>query len=526
MKYKIIVCDHIHQKGLDLLTAQSDVQMENLASLPKDELLTKIKEADVVITRSSTDVDEAFLAYSGQIRAVVRAGVGVDNVDIEGCSRKGIVVMNVPTANTIAAVELTMAHLINAVRNFPGANTQLKHERKWKREDWYGIELKGKKLGIIGFGNIGSRVGIRARAFEMEVLAYDPYILPSKATDLGVAYTTNFEDILSCDIITIHTPKNAETKNMITAKQIAQMKDGVILINCARGGLYNEKDLYDALSVGKIKWAGIDVFDKEPAINNALLDLPNVYVTPHIGANTLESQEQIAIQAAQAAIEAARGSSYPNALNLPVKESELPSMVKPYLELIQKLAFLAVQANKGVITSIHIEAQGEISAYGDSLQTFALVGALNASLGDKINYVNAPFVAKERGIDVKMTLKQESETYKNHIYITLSTQNESITLSGAVFEDRHLRLTSINHFQFDIEPKGKMIFFKNTDVPGVIGLVGSILGNHQVNISDFRLARQNKEAMAVILVDSEVSNEVIGQLENIPACLSIKIVNV
>ena len=323
MKYKIVVCDHIHQKGLDLLTAQSDVQMENLASLPKDELLTKIKEADVVITRSSTDVDEAFLASSGQIRAVVRAGVGVDNVDIEGCSRKGIVVMNVPTANTIAAVELTMAHLINAVRNFPGANTQLKHERKWKREDWYGIELKGKKLGIIGFGNIGSRVGIRARAFEMEVLAYDPYILPSKATDLGVAYATNFEDILSCDIITIHTPKNAETKNMITAKQIAQMKDGVILINCARGGLYNEKDLYDALSVGKIKWAGIDVFDKEPAINNALLDLPNVYVTPHIGANTLESQEQIAIQAAQAAIEAARGSSYPNALNLPVKESEL-----------------------------------------------------------------------------------------------------------------------------------------------------------------------------------------------------------
>ncbi|MCX2717568.1 phosphoglycerate dehydrogenase [Helicobacter sp. MIT 21-1697] len=525
MKYKIIVCDHIHQKGLDLLMAQNDVQMENLASLPKNELLTKIKEADVVITRSSTDVDETFLASSGQIRAVVRAGVGVDNVDIEGCSRKGIVVMNVPTANTIAAVELTMAHLINAVRNFPGANTQLKHERKWKREDWYGIELKGKKLGIIGFGNIGSRVGIRAKAFEMEVLAYDPYILPSKATDLGVAYTSNFEEILSCDIITIHTPKNAETKNMITAKQIAQMKDGVILINCARGGLYNEKDLYDALSVGKIKWAGIDVFDKEPAINNALLDLPNVYVTPHIGANTLESQEQIALQAAQAAIEAARGSSYPNALNLPVKESELPSMVKPYLELIQKLAFLAVQANKGVITSIHIQAQGEISAYGDSLQTFALVGALNASLGDKINYVNAPFIAKERGIDVKMTLQQESETYKNHIYITLSTQNESITLSGAVFEDRHLRLTSINHFQFDIEPKGKMIFFKNTDVPGVIGLVGSILGNHQVNIADFRLARQNKEAMAVILVDSEVSSEVIKQLEDIPACLGVKIVN-
>ncbi|WP_334083759.1 phosphoglycerate dehydrogenase [Helicobacter typhlonius] len=526
MKYKVIVCDHIHQRGLDLLSTQSDVEMENLASIPKDELLSKISSADVVITRSSTDVGEKFLESSGQIRAVVRAGVGVDNVDIEGCSRKGIVVMNVPTANTIAAVELTMAHLINAVRNFPGANTQLKNERKWKREDWYGIELKGKKLGIIGFGNIGSRVGLRAKAFEMEVLAYDPYILPSKATDVGITYTTNFDDILSCDIITIHTPKNAETKDMIKAAQIAKMKDGVILINCARGGLYNEKDLYDALKSGKIKWAGLDVFGKEPAIDNPLLDLPNVYVTPHIGANTLESQEQIAIQAAEAAIEAARGSSYPNALNLPIKESELPSMVKPYLELMQKLGFLAAQANKGVITSIHVEAQGEISSYADSLQTFALVGALKASLGDKINYVNAPFMAKERGIDVKVQKKQASDTYKNHISISLSTQNENLSLSGTVFEDKHLRLTSINNFQFDIEPKGNIIFFRNTDVPGVIGSVGSILGDNQVNITDFHLARQNKEAMAVILVDSQVSSEVLKQLEQIPAAINVKMLNI
>lgn len=524
MKYKVIVCDHIHQSGLDLLAAQDDIDMENLASLPKDELLGKIADAHVVITRSSTDVDDRFLESSGRIGAVVRAGVGVDNVDIEGCSRKGIVVMNVPTANTIAAVELTMAHLINAVRNFPGANTQLKDSRKWKREDWYGIELKGKKLGVIGFGNIGSRVGVRAKAFEMEVLAYDPYISPSRATDLGVSYTSDFDEILRCDIITIHTPKNAETKNLITKEQIAKMKDGVILINCARGGLYNEKDLFEGLKSGKIKWAGLDVFDKEPAIDNPLLDLPNVYVTPHIGANTLESQEQIAIQAAQAAIEAARGSSFPNALNLPIKESELPKMARPYLELMQKLAFLAVQANKGVISSIHIEAQGEISAYGDSLQTFALVGALNASLGDKINYVNAPFVAKERGIELKTTLKKESETYKNHIHITLSTPSDSISLSGAVFEDRHLRITSINHFQFDIEPKGRMIFFRNTDIPGVIGLVGSILASHQINIADFRLARENKEALAVILVDSEVPTAALSQLEAIPACLGVKLV--
>lgn len=201
-------------------------------------------------------------------------------------------------------------------------------------------------------------------------------------------------------------------------------------------------------------------------------------------------------------------------------------MLQPYLELIQKLGFLAVQANKGVITSIHIEAQGEISAYGDSLQTAALVGALNASLGDKINYVNAPFVAKERGIDVKMTLKQDSETYKNHIYLTLPTQESSIVLSGSVFEERHLRITSINHFQFDIEPKGRMIFFRNTDVPGVIGNVGSILGAHNVNIADFRLARQNQEALAVILVDGEIPKMVIDKLGEIPACLGVRVVHI
>lgn len=521
-----MVCDFIHPSGLDLLESQPDIELENLASLAKDKLLEHIGNADVVITRSSTNVDEAFLNHSGSIKAIVRAGVGVDNVDIEGCSRKGIVVMNVPTANTIAAVELTMAHLINALRNFPGANNQLKNDRKWKREDWYGTELNGKKLGVIGFGNIGSRVGVRAKAFGMEVIAYDPYILPSKAIDLGIAYTSQFEDILACDVITIHTPKNAETKDIITSKEIAKMKDGVVLINCARGGLYNEADLYEGLKSGKIRWAGLDVFDNEPATSSPLLDLPNVYVTPHIGANTLESQEQIAIQATQAAIESARGSSYPNALNLPIVEAEIPAMLQPYLELIQKLGFLAVQANKGVIISIHIEAQGEISAYGDSLQTAALVGALNASLGDKINYVNAPFVAKERGIDVKMTLKQDSETYKNHIYLTLSTQESSIVLSGSVFEERHLRITSINHFQFDIEPKGRMIFFRNTDVPGVIGNVGSILGAHNVNIADFRLARQNQEALAVILVDGEIPKMVIDKLGEIPACLGVRVVHI
>lgn len=524
MALKIVVCDHIHQSGLDLLQAQNDIVFENLASLPKDVLRQSIADADVVITRSSTDVDEMFLAGAQNLTSIVRAGVGVDNVDIPACSKKGIVVMNVPTANTIAAVELTMAHLISSVRNFPGANHQLKDERIWKREDWYGTELKGKTLGIIGFGNIGSRVGKRAKAFEMEVITYDPYIDASKAMDAGVRYTTDLEDILQCDIITIHTPKNNETKNMITAKEIAKMKDGVILINCARGGLYNEDDLYEGLKSGKIRWAGLDVFNKEPAIDNKLLDLPNVYVTPHIGANTLESQEKIAIEAAHAAIEAARGSSYPNALNLPIKEVDLPQNIKPYLELTQKLSFICAQANKGAFRALEITAYGEVSHYGDSLKTFALVGALSASLGDHINYVNAPFVAQERGVEVKFVGQELSQTYKNHIKITLSTQQDIFSIEGAVFEDRYLRITTINGFVFDIEPMGKMILFRNTDVPGVIGMVGNTLAKHKINIADFRLARKDKEALAVVVVDDDVSQNILQELESIPACLGLRYV--
>ncbi|RAX54152.1 phosphoglycerate dehydrogenase [Helicobacter sp. 10-6591] len=520
MALKIVVCDHIHKSGLDILEAQSDIEYENLAHLPKDELLGKLKDVDVVITRSSTDVDSKFLENVTTLKAIVRAGVGVDNVDIESCSKRGIVVMNVPTANTIAAVELTMAHLINSVRNFPGANTQLKYERKWKREDWYGTELKGKSLGIIGFGNIGSRVGKRAKAFEMDVLAYDPYINPAKALNEGVRYTTDFAEILQCDIITIHTPKNNETKNIITAKEIAQMKDGVVLINCARGGLYNENDLFEGLKSGKIRFAGLDVFDKEPAIDNKLLDLPNVYVTPHIGANTLESQEKIAIEAANAAIESARGSSYPNALNL-AKEVDLPSNIKPYLELIQKLSFIAAQANKGVFTSLQIQAFGEISHYGESLSTFALVGTLSASLGNNINYVNAPFVAKDRGLEVKFSGQELSQTYKNCIRLTLSTQARNFILEGAVFEGRYLRITSVNGFVLDIAPEGKMLFFKNTDVPGVIGMVGNTLAKHNINIADFRLARKDKEALAIVVLDNPLSDSILQELRFIPACLGL-----
>lgn len=531
MKKHIIVCDHIHDEGLRILGGQDDITMENLADLPKDELLKQLGRADVLITRSSTAVDEKLLESackdSKKLKAIVRAGVGVDNVDIDACSYRGVVVMNVPTANTIAAVELTMTHLLSAIRRFPSANAQLKSERKWKREDWYGIELKDKKLGVIGFGNIGSRVGIRAKAFEMQVIAYDPYINPNKALDLGIEYTTNFEDILACDIITIHTPKNKHTTNMITSKEIAKMKDGVILINCARGGLYNEDDLYEGLKSKKIAWAGLDVFAKEPATDHKLLELDNVYVTPHIGANTLESQEKIAIEAAHAAISAARGSAFPNALNLPTKTQDMPDSIIAYLELTQKLAYFAAQAINGAISAIHIYVNGqELEKYQDAFLTFGLVGALKPSLDDKINYVNAPFVASERGVQSNVEIKHNAGPYKNLIKITINTEQESMSVSGTIYDGHIIRFNNINGFGMDLEPKGNMIIVRNTDVPGVIGSIGHTIAKHNVNIADFRLGRKvelhEKSALALILVDSAVSTQLLNDLKSIPECVSVR----
>jgi D-3-phosphoglycerate dehydrogenase len=441
-----------------------------------------------------------------------------------GCSKRGVIAMNVPTANTIAATELTMTHLLSCMRKMPYAHNQLKNQRIWKREDWYGKELYGKTLGVIGFGNIGHRVALRPKSFEMDVITYDPYVPSSKATDLGIKYTTNFDDILKCDIITIHTPKNKETINMIDSDQINKMKDGVILINCARGGLYNEDALYNGLKSGKIAMAGIDVFEKEPATNHPLLDLDNIIVTAHLGANTVESQYKIATQAASNAIEAARGVGYPHALNLPIDESKIPSFVKPYLELTQKMAFLTAQTDKSVIKSIKVEASGDIAKYVESLLTFATVGALMPSLGiEKVNYVNATFVAKERDIELKSEKITQNSGYNNKVTIKITTQNNLHSISGTVFNDEIQRIIEINGFIFDIAPSGKMILFKNSDVPGVIGKIGTLLGTNGINISDFRLARHNEQntALAVILIDNEIDNAMLEKLQNLEEALSV-----
>ena len=522
-KHTVVVCDHIHDAGLEMLRNDENINFIMAADIDKKELIeTIIPTADVAITRSSTDIDANFIAHAKNMKAIVRAGVGVDNVDIPGCSKEGIIVMNVPTANTIAAVELTMAHMLSCMRMFPYSHDHLKNQRVWKREKWYGHEMKGKKLGVIGFGNIGSRVAKRAQAFEMDIVAYDPYINPSKVTDLDMTYTKNFEDILACDIITIHTPKNQETIGMIDEAEFAKMKDGVVVINCARGGLYNEEALFNNLKSGKIRFAGIDVFNKEPATDHPLLDLDNVTVSPHLGANTFESQYNIGTQAAQNAIAAAKGISYPHAMNLPIDESKIPSFVKPFLEMGQKIGFLESQMSKSQIIAIKVSGQGEIAQYVESLSTFVAVGAMSQNSGDTINYVNAEFVAKEKGISIESESLGESSVFKNLITVKLTTAEGTTTISATIFDDGIQRLVAINGFDIEVALKGDMILFKNSDVPGVIGSIGSTLAKHDVNIADFSLARNNEsQALAVILVDNAVNDVTLSELASLEACIKV-----
>ncbi len=522
-KYTVVVCDHIHEAGLEMLRSDENINFIMAADVDKTELVEKIiPTADVAITRSSTDVDEKFIKAAKNMKAIVRAGVGVDNVDIPGCSKEGIIVMNVPTANTIAAVELTMTHMLSCMRMFPYSHDHLKNQRIWKREKWYGHEMKGKKLGIIGFGNIGSRVAKRAASFEMDIIAYDPYIHPSKVTDLDMTYTKDFTDILACDIITIHTPKNQETIGMIGEAEFAQMKDGVVVINCARGGLYDEDALYNNLKSGKVRFAGIDVFNKEPATDHPLLDLDNICVSPHLGANTFESQYNIGTQAATNAIEAAKGISFAHAMNLPIDESAIPSFVKPFLEMGQKIGFLESQMSKSQIIAIKVSGHGEIANYVESLSTFVAVGAMSQNSGGTINYVNADFIAKEKGIKIESEDLGDSSVYKNLITIKLTTAQGTTTISATIFDDGVQRIVAIDGFDIEVALKGDMILFKNSDVPGVIGSIGSTLAKHNVNISDFSLAtNKESEALAVILVDNAVDDATLSELASLDACLGV-----
>ena len=535
-QFKVIVTDNLSPEGLDILKRDGSIDVDVRAGIKHDELKKLIGLYDAVITRSGTAVTADLIENPGKLKIVGRAGVGLDNVDIEAASKKGIIVMNAPTGNTFAATELTMGILLAAARKIPLANSSLK-SGQWDRKKFMGFQLYDKTLGIIGLGRIGGNVAIRAKSFGMKVVAYDPYIKKSKAEAIGVKLKDTLEEVLrESDVLTVHTPLTSETHNMISAREIGMMKDGVIIINCARGGILNENDLYEALKSGKIFAAGIDVFEEEPAKGNKLFDLENVFVTPHIGANTFEGQEGVAILIAEQVVDALHGRAYVNAVNIPFMKTPLPDHMQRYFVLVQKMGKLAAQLTKGRPEEIKIIMVGKNFEEDFCERTFdapvsyqpftvaALKGFFDVTLKD-VSFINAPYLAKDRNILVAETKTDQFDKFNDLIVFALRTDQEEKTIAGTVFSDKSGRVVLFDRFHLDIIPEGTFIYFRNVDRPGIIGKVGTILGDNEINIADFELGRQaGGEAIAFVSVDSTISKKVLDDMKAIDGMLEVRVV--
>ena len=537
-KFKVLITDTISQEGIDILLREKNIDVDIKAGIKNDDLKNIIGNYDAIITRSGTNIPATLIENPGKLKIIGRAGVGVDNINIEAASKKGLIVLNAPTGNTLAATELTIGIMLAAARKIPLASESLK-SGKWDRKKFMGIELYNKTLGIVGLGRIGSNVAIRAKSFGMKLIAYDPFIKKSKADSLGVILYDKLKDLLKeVDVITFHTPLTTATRNMITAKQIKTMKHDVIFVNCAQGGIVNEKDLYDALKAGKVFAAGVDVFEEEPPESNKLLKLENVLATPHIGANTIEGQEAVSKIIAEQVLNALNGRPYLNAVNIPFLKTQLPENLQLYFTLTEKMAKLAAQIVQGRPEKIKIVMVGKnfeedlCERKFDvpfSYQPFTIAGIkgfLEVSLRESVTYINAPYLAKDRNIVVEETKTTQFDKFNDLILFNLKTDIAETTIAGTVFPDKLGRVVLLDRFHLDIIPEGSFLLFRIFDRPGVIGKVATILGNHAINIAGFELSRQKTgEEVAFVAVDDPINKKVLEEIFCIDGMIEAKLVD-
>lgn len=513
--HRVLVTDSLAESGLEILRAAPDIDLDYRAGLKGEELLREIARSDALITRSGTAVTEKLVGAGNRLRVVGRAGVGLDNVDVDACTARGILVINAPTANIMSATEHTMAMLLSLCRNIPEADASVKRG-EWIRSKFMGTELNGKVLGIIGLGRIGTRVTVRARAFGMRVIAYDPYVADTVYERVSAEKVSLDQLLAQADVITVHTPLTDETRGMIGAKEIAKTRDGVVFVNCARGGIFEEQALADALNSGKAAGAAIDVYaDEPPGKANPLVSAKNIVLSPHIGANTIEAQDRVAVQTAEMVIEALRGSIFVSAVNLPF-EGTAEAETAPLINLAEKLGLFTAQVITGAVTRTAIELWGIEDRLTKILSIAALKGLLTPILSTSVNFVNAEQIADQRGIAISSTTHPTPRDYNNLITFRASTEHEEFCVSGTVFSEKNQRIVSVNDFRVEFEPKGNMIYAINRDVPGVVGKVGTLLGDREINIADYNLARTSTKgkAMAIITVDEPLDLETLNFLRS------------
>jgi D-3-phosphoglycerate dehydrogenase len=512
----VLVSDPLAEEGIDILKEFCDVDVKT--GLTEDQLVAIIGDYDALLVRSGTEVTARVIDAGTKLKFIGRAGAGVDNIDTEAATRRGIIVANAPEGNTLAATEHTMAMMLSLARNIPQATASLK-KGEWKRSKFMGVELNDKVLGIIGFGRIGREVAKRAQAMEMKCIAYDPFITKERAASLGVEMVPIEELFRRADVITVHTPLIKETRHLINAKSIATMKDGVLLINCARGGIIDEAALVDAIKSGKVAGAALDVFENEPPTDSPLLELDKVIVTPHLGASTVEAQKNVAISVANQCISVLSGGAAKYVVNAPTIPAEQQAVIEPYAALAQKMGSLLIQLIEGRLESIKITYGGEAATLPNTkfITRVILKGMLDPILQAPVNFVNAEFVAKERGIRLSETTTEEAYGFKNIISITAKTDKMTESVSGSVSAPDHARIVSIGGYLTDLTPTGHVVISRHIDKPGIIGKAATILGQANVNIAGMQVGRHKpgEEALMVLTVDSAVPAEAMEEIKKI-----------
>ncbi len=523
---KVLVSDSISQNGLDILKkAGLEVDMKKLSP---DELIREIKGYEGLIIRSATKVTSEVINAGDKLKVIGRAGSGLDNVDKEAATKKGIVVMNTPGGNTITTAEHTIALILSLARLIPQASSSMK-VGKWEKKKFMGVEVYNKVLGVIGIGNIGGQVARRAQALQMNVLGYDPFLSQEKAKELGIELVDLTELYRRSDFITIHTPLTPETKNMINSDTIKTMKDGVRIINCARGGIVNENDLYDALVSGKVAGAALDVFEKEPPEGSPLIGLDSVICTPHLGAATAEAQENVAISVAEQIVDYLVYGTVRNAVNFPSVQADLLPRIRPYINLAERLGCFLSQVFEGAIEEVTVEYKGEASELTVAPITVAVLkGLLTPMLQETVNFVNAPFIAKERGIDVRELKSPDAGDYATLIGLNIRSGKKKGYVSGTLYNRKDPRIVYVNEFPIEAIPEGDMLVLSNNDRPGVIGNIGTLLGKNNINIARMQFGREapGGKAISVVSIDSPVPDYILTEIKKLPNVLSVKLVRI
>lgn len=513
---KVLISDSLSEAAVQIFKDRGiDVDFMPALGKDKDAFLAAIPKYDGLAIRSASKATAKIIAAATNLKVIGRAGIGTDNIDKDAASKAGIIVMNTPFGNMITTAEHAIAMMFAVARQIPEASAST-HAGKWEKSKFMGVELTGKTLGVIGAGNIGGIVCDRARALKMKVMAYDPYLGEEKAEKMGVKKVELEELFANADFITLHVPYTEQTANILSAENIAKLKKGVRIINCARGGLVDEQALADALKSGHVAGAAFDVFAVEPATDSPLFNLPNVVVTPHLGAATTEAQENVALQVAEQMSDYLLTGAVTNALNMPSVTAEEAKVMGPWIKLSGHLGNFIGQMTDEPITAINILFDGVVSDMNLKALTAATIAGIMKKANPDTNMVSAPVIAKERGIQISTTKQDQSGTFEGYVKVTVVTGKRERSVAGTVFSDGKPRFIQIKGINVDAEVGAHMLYTTNEDVPGIIGTLGQIMGSHGVNIANFTLGRAGVkgEAIALLYVDDVVPPEAISALQD------------